>query len=58
MLPLLQAWRSYVALYAPQYFFLFIRIEQSMGGLASGLAMLVCIVGVALIPKFSDKNQR
>ena len=58
-LPLIQKLTElYIAMYAPQYSFLFIRIEQTTGGLASGIITLTGSVGMVLIPWLSDRVQR
>ncbi|MBS7249271.1 MAG: MFS transporter [Candidatus Freyarchaeota archaeon] len=48
----------YISMYAPQYSFIFIRLEQTTGGLVSGVITLTGSVGMLLIPWFSDRVQR
>ena len=57
--PLLQKWAElYVAMYHPEYFFVFIRMEQSTGGLASGLIILTGLIGTVVITRISDRIGR
>ncbi|MHA1645805.1 MAG: hypothetical protein ACTSV0_12320 [Candidatus Freyarchaeota archaeon] len=57
--PLLQKWAEpYVAMYHPEYFFVFVRMEQSTGGLASGLIILAGLVGTVVITRISDRIGR
>ncbi|MGQ9721375.1 MAG: MFS transporter [Candidatus Jordarchaeum sp.] len=48
----------YVALHHPEWFFVFVDMEQSFGGLASGLVLLSGIIGTIVITRISDKLGR
>ncbi|MFB0561046.1 MAG: nitrate/nitrite transporter [Candidatus Lokiarchaeia archaeon] len=48
----------YVALYYPEWFFVFVDMEQSFGGLASGLVLLAGIIGTIVITRVSDRLGR
>lgn len=57
--PLFQKFTElYVAIYNPQLFFVFVNMEQSFGGLASGLVLLFGIMGTIVITRLSDKIGR
>jgi MFS family permease len=58
-IPLLEEWlQLYVALYYPNYFFVFVNSEQSIGGFASGLIILAGLVGTVVITRISDRVGR